>query len=149
MRKSQKHKIVRTGGQRIAFTNTTKIPDAEIRAALKFCAKEIDMDGVVAHFKKAGDFRRTWGRAYPYIPDITNMNGLNRWEWKYLIVVTDHGHDHLSLGMMDTLGHEAKHVEQYRRGTIRREKKNRNCEAQCRAFGGWLARQWKEALEAA
>lgn len=74
MRKSQKHKIVRTGGQRIAFTNTTKIPDSEIREAIKFCAKEID---------------------------------------------------------------------------IRREKKNRNCEAQCRAFGGWLARQWKESIEAA
>lgn len=138
----RKHKIIRTKGQRIALMNTSPIPDKEIIAAIKFVANEIDLDATVVHFKKMGERRRTYGRAYYHIPYEANMNGLDLMEWSFLIIVTDHGHGKLTTDVMNTLGHEAKHIEQFRRGTLRREKKARNCEAQACAFGSWMAERW-------
>lgn len=138
------HKIIRTGGQKIALMNTSRIPDKEIVEAIKFVAKEIDLNKVVIHFKKDSDRARRAGRAYYAIPEIANMNGLKRWEWRYLIIVADGFKSTVTHSVMDTLGHEAKHIEQHRRGILRREKRNRNCEAQCNAFGGWIADIWEE-----
>lgn len=140
----KQHRIIRTKGQRIAWTNTSRIPDDEIVAAIKFVAAEADLNATVIHFKRSTDRSSRWGRAYGGIPSIANMDGLVRGEWRYLIVATDHHESTATASVLCTLAHEAKHVEQFRRGTFRRERRARNCEAQARAFGDWVASSWKE-----
>ena len=127
-----KHRIIRTNKQRVAFTNTSPIPDDEIRAAVKWLMHETNLDGTVIHFKKAGPRRRSYGRAYSMIPSVANMNGLKRDEWDYLVVVTDGRGDN----WMRTLAHEAKHVEQFRN-------KSRVAERPAHIFGQWAADNWK------
>jgi hypothetical protein len=131
------HKIIRTRGQRIAWTNTGRIPDARLVEAVKFVAAEVNLDRVVLHAKGQGDWSRTYGRMYPQIPSIANLNGLKRWEWRYMIVVRDHGGDFL--GFLSTLAHEAKHVEQYRERKLARK------EPRARAFAAWIVEQWNGA----
>lgn len=139
----KQHRIIRTKGQRIAFTSSAPVPAAELVAAIKFVAAEIDLDRTVIHFKRKHD---GWnlGYAYSSIPAIANLDGLKRHEWRYLVVVRLAGTT-ISPRELNTLGHEAKHVEQFRRGTLRREKRARNCEAQARAFGAWISARWVEA----
>lgn len=91
----------------MAVLNTSSIPDRDVDREIRALARHVNMDKVVVHMKKLGARRRSYGRAYRHIPSITNMNGLQRYEWRYLIVVTD-GH------WLSTLAHEAKHVEQFR-----------------------------------
>lgn len=130
-----RHKIIRTNGQRIAWKNTSKIADAEVAAAIRYVAKEVDLDRTIVHFKKLGERRRTWGRAYAYVPSVANLDGLRRHEWLFLITVTDHGVDRMIYDVLSTLAHEAKHVEQYRERTSRSE-------VRCRAFEKWVADRW-------
>jgi len=125
------HQIVRITGGRIALTNTSPIPDAEVIDAIRFVARQVDMDGVVVHVKKCGERRRTYGRAYPSIPRIANMQGLKRVQWRYLIVVTDGR----GKNWIETLAHEAKHVEQYR-------ERLRRSEVACRVFQKRIATAW-------
>jgi hypothetical protein len=143
------HKIIRTGGQRIAWTNTSDLPDADLVEAIKLVATEVDLDRVVVHFKHGGDRSGRYGRCYGHLPEIANLDGLVRREWRYLIIVSDAGSPKGKLGprTVNTLAHEAKHVEQFRRGTMRRECRARNCEAQARAFGAWLAERWETRAE--
>lgn len=138
------HRIIRTQKQRIAWTNTSRIPDEQIVAAIKFVAREVNLDRVVVHFKKAG-WRSSLGMAYGYIPSIANLDGLKRAEWRYLITVTDHysGESRnavipMDAEIIDTLAHEGKHIEQYR------ERKMERREPRARAFGSWVADRWKE-----
>ena len=137
-RTTRKHRIVRTKGQRIAWTNTSHIPDDQIVEAIRFVAAHADLDGVVVHCKHAGDYRRTYGRAYNGIPSIANLDGLDLADddWQYLIVFTDQGHNHMRARTINTLAHEAKHVEQYRR-------RARPSEPPCQAFGAWVAERWE------
>jgi len=135
------HRIVRRNGQRIAWANTSRIPDAEIVEAIKFVADEADLDGVVVHVKGLGDRARRLGRAYSHVPSIANLDGLKRREWRYLIIVAERG-EQLTARAVNTLAHEAKHVEQFRRGTFRRERKARHAETQCNAFGAWVQERW-------
>jgi hypothetical protein len=136
------HRIIRTQGQRIAWTNTSRIPDEQIVAAIKFVAREVDLDRVIIHYKRDNGGRANYGLAYPYIPTIANLSGLKRSEWRWLITVTDQGSSSVHKRVVNTLAHEGKHIEQFRRGTFRRERRARNCEAQARAFGGWVANRW-------
>jgi len=129
------HKIIRTRGQRIAWTNTGRIPDEKLIEAVKFVAAEVDLDRVVLHAKRMGDYSRTYGRMYARIPSITNLDGLRRHQWRYLIVVRDHGGGFF--GFLSTLAHEAKHVEQYRERKLERK------EPRARAFADWILDQWK------
>jgi hypothetical protein len=142
---ARKHRIIRTRRQRIAWTNTSRIPDEQIVAAIKFVAAEVDLDRVIIHYKKTNGGRAHLGLAYPYIPAIANTEGLKRHEWRYLITVTDQGRDEMTQRTINTLAHEGKHIEQFRRGTLKREKKNRNCEPQARAFGAWMSGKWVAA----
>jgi hypothetical protein len=122
------HRIIRTNGQRIAYTNTSSIPDDELRAAIKWVAREVNLDRVVIHAKRAGKRRFTCGCAYSAIPIIANLDGLKPWQWDYLVIVTDaRGED-----WFDTLAHEAKHVEQFRLGLP-------VSELPPRAFARWAA----------
>jgi hypothetical protein len=136
------HKIIRRNGQRIAWTNTSRIPDDEVVAAIKFVADEINLDRTVVHFKKLSQRSGRYGRAYGGIPSIANLDGLKRHEWRYLIVATDHFCSQMSKNALRTLAHEARHIEQFRTGTIRKAKKQRQCEAQARSFGDWAAERW-------
>jgi hypothetical protein len=70
----------------------------------------IDLDRTVVHFKKMGPRRRTYGRAYHGIPGMANLDGLAQSEWDYLVVVAQHEQ------WFKTLAHEAKHIEQFKRG---------------------------------
>lgn len=107
-----KHRVIRTNRQRIAYTNTSPIPDADLVAGIKWLAREVNLDRVVVHAKKSGERRRSYGRAYSAISSIVNLDGLKPREWTYLIVVTDgRGED-----WFVTLAHEAKHIEQFRLG---------------------------------
>lgn len=124
----KRHKIIRTNRQRIAYTNTSTIPDAELVAAVKWVAREVNLDGVVIHAKHAGQWRRTYGRAYSVIPGVANLDGLKPREWEYLIVLSDARGDDWFV----TLAHEAKHVEQFRLGLA-------ISELPARAFGQWAA----------
>lgn len=139
---NHKHRILRTNKQRIAWTNTSRLTDDEVIEALKLTAKYANLDRTVVHVKSMGERRRSYGRAYYGIPLEANLTGLEAREWRYLIIVTDHGQNRLTRSIVDTFGHEARHIEQHRSGRLRREKANRNCEAQCRAFGAWLADKW-------
>lgn len=142
----RKHRIIRTKGQKIAWTNTSRIPDDQLVAAIKFVAAEVDLDQGVIHCTKDNGGRGTYGRAYPYIPAIANLVGLDPYEWRYLITFTDQGSDEMKPRVVNTLGHEGRHIEQFRTGTIRRAKRERQCEAQARAFGEWVAERWVAAL---
>ena len=130
----RRHKIIRVSKQRIAFTNTSAIPDADIRKALRWLVADIgiDLDAVVFHFKHAGTRRSSYGLAYPGMPGLANLDGLKRWEWSYLVTVTDgRGHD-----WVRTLAHEAKHVEQFKAG-------QRGSEPPAVAFAAWAAERWR------
>lgn len=127
------HRILRVTGGKVAWTNTSRLTDAQVLAALRFVAREVSLDRCVVHVKRDGQRRATYGRAYPKIPSIANTEGLLRGQWRYLIVATDSGG---CLDFLETLAHEAKHVEAYRRG-------GRNGEAACRAFGAWVVRRWQ------
>lgn len=140
MRKQRPHKIVRTrGGIRVAFTNTSRIPDKTVVSAIRLLAHHIDLSGVVVHVKSGDGTRSTWGRAYDGIPYIANLDGLNRWEWRYLIVVTDGA-------FISTLGHEAKHIERFREGIDRKARarhgRRTGMEDACNAFGEWFRQEW-------
>lgn len=134
---SRVHRVTRVTGGRVAWTKTdaSSLTDAQVLAALRFVAKEASLDKVVVHVKSGQGYRRTAGRAYSRIPGIANMEGLRRGQWWYLIVATDCGG---FSGFLNTLAHEAKHVEGYRRGT-------RNGEAACNAFGRWVVERWQRA----
>lgn len=123
-----RHRIIRTNGQRIAFTNTSSIADEDLRAAIKWLAREVDLNGVVIHAKACGKRRRSYGRAYQSIPSIANLDGLVRSEWSYLITTTDGRGD----GWRITLAHEARHIDQFRRSAPLSE-------LDARAFGKWAA----------
>jgi hypothetical protein len=116
--------VLRTNRQRLAWTNTSDVPDDEVVYGLRFVAKEVDLDRTVFHFKHLGPRRRTFGRTYKTVPGIANMDGLVRSEWDYLVVVTD-GDE-----WFDTLAHEAKHVEQFKLDLPVRE-------VPARAFAAW------------
>jgi hypothetical protein len=131
------HKIIRTLGQRIAWTNTSHISDQEVVAAIKFVAREVDLNKTIIHFKHMGRYRRTYGMAYWGIPSIANLDGLKRSEWRYLISMTDRGEKKLTDGVIFGLAHEGKHIEQYRERLSRSE-------VRCNAFGAWVADRWKE-----
>lgn len=135
---SRVHRVTRVTGGRVAWTNTSKLTDAQVLAALRFVAKEVSLDKCVVHVKRDGERRATYGRAYAQIPSIASMEGLRRGQWWYLIVATDGGG---YLNFLDTLAHEAKHVEAYRRG-------RRNGEAACRAFGRWVVQRFRETQQA-
>jgi hypothetical protein len=138
------HRIIRTRGQRIAWRNTSRIPDAELVAAIKYVAQHVNLDGVVIHAKRHGYNRRTLGRAYGYLPRVTNLDGLRRVQWRYLVVITDHyspGSDKpvpMDEAILDTLAHEAKHVEQFRERLPRSEV--RACH-----FAGVVSSEWAAA----
>lgn len=133
-----KHRIVRTRGQRIAYANATKIPDDRLADALRFVAAEANLDAVVVHFKRLGPRAGTLGRAYPYLPDIANLDGLYRSEWRYLIRCGDVWRNSISSDLVGVLAHEAKHIEQFREKLPPRERP-------ANAFGAWMADRWEEA----
>jgi len=128
------HRIVRVNGQRIAWANTSLLPADEIVAALRFMAGEVNLDRTVFHFKRMGPRRRTYGRAYNGIPGIANLDGLDLDEWRYLAVVAVH------TNWFETLAHEAKHVEQFKR-------RERVSEVQARAFAAWAVEKGRVADE--
>lgn len=135
MRKSQTHRIIRTNGQRIAYTNTSRIPSDDIVDAVKFVAQHAQLHKTAVHFKKAGERRWSYGRAFNGLPSIMNSTGLDLSEWDYLITITDHRIDYVSGEVINTLAHEAKHIEQFRRG-------EKGSEPPCNAFGAFVARRW-------
>lgn len=124
----RRHRILRTNRQRIAWTNTSEIPDAELVAAIKWLAHDVNLDRVVIHAKHAGPLRSSYGIAYAGIPGVTNLDGLKPWEWDYLITTTDGR----GTSWRNTLAHEAKHIEQYREGV-------RRGEVAARAYASWAA----------
>lgn len=129
---SRLHDIIRvTGGGRVAYTNTSTIPDLLLVAEIRALAKEIDLDGVIVHAKKNGERRRSAGYAYDGIPGMANLDGLAPARWQYLIVVTDCG------DWVDTLAHEAKHIEQFRHGLDVSERP-------ANAFAAWWVRKRKK-----
>lgn len=95
---------------------------------------------MIVHVKRDGN-RRTLGRAYNGIPSIASTEGLQRWRWQYLIVVTD-------ASFIRTLAHEARHVQRYRDGTDERQRRETGrrtgMEADCDSFGAWFDRIWQE-----
>jgi len=134
------HRILRTRGQRIAWTNTSRLPDEQVIEAMKFVAVEADLDAVVIHWKKDGGRRRSYGMAYPEIPYIANVADLYRRRptiiaWRYLITLTDQQHEEITPRIVNTLAHEAKHIEQFRLD-------QRPSETPCIAFGAWVADRW-------
>jgi hypothetical protein len=132
------HRVTRVTGGQVAWTNTSSIPDADVLAAIRFVAKEVNLHRVVIHVKRAGYSRRTYGRAYWGIPRIANTDGLRRGAWHYLITVTDmDGY----VTFLSTLAHEAKHIEQYRERTS-------GGETACNAFEKWVVRRWQETQRA-
>lgn len=127
MSSRKRHRVIRTRGQQIAWTNTSPILDEQVVAGIKRVAAHVDLNRTVVHVKRIGITRASWGRAYRHIPSIANMEGLNRWQWRYLITVTDSD-------FLGTLAHEAKHVEQFR-------ERKRISEVACDAFAAWLVDQ--------
>jgi len=105
-------------------------------AALRFVAREVSLHQTVVHFKHDAGGRRTYGLAYDGIPAIANLDGLRSHEWRYLVTVTDQGEDTLTPRIVQTLAHEGKHIEQYRRGLG-------PSEPPCDAFGAWAADRWQ------
>jgi hypothetical protein len=125
------HRVLRLrGGRRVAYTNTSRYTDAQLVAALRHLQHHVNLDRTIVHFK-AGGSRATCGTMYAGLPWMTNTAGLVRHQWRYLIVVTDTGW----YGTLNTLAHEAKHVEQYREGTYRRWGR----EPAASAFARWWA----------
>jgi hypothetical protein len=130
-----RHRILRTRGQRIAWSNTSHLPDSELLEAMRFVAQHVDLDRVVVHWKHLGRRRRTYGLAYDCIPELTNLDGLQPREWRYLITMTDHGLSRICPDIIDTLAHEAKHVEAYRERLPRGERRPVH-------FAAWVAEAW-------
>lgn len=140
----KKHKVLRVTGGKVAYTNTSAYPDKALDAALRALAKDLDIDGVVFHFKASGEGRRA-GNAYQYLPSIMNHTGLPAYRWRYLAVVSDWGGWAETL---HTLAHEAKHTDHYRHGTHRRgtkRKPNYGREAACDAFADWWLAKYSPA----
>lgn len=131
---SKKHLVLKVTGGKVAFTNTSTIPDEEIVREIRALAKVIDCDQIVMHFKKCGYRRSAAGRAYWSIPSIANLRGLRRIEWRWLIVVTDNAN------WRDTLAHEVKHIEQARNG-------KRPSEPPCYAFSDWWMKKRTELVK--
>lgn len=152
----RKHRIVRSNGMRLAWTNTSRIPDADIVAALKFMAGlGVDIDKTVFHFKRHGLRAGRLGTAYRNIPWEANLNGLRRYEWRNLVTVSDHYHAIIVNGkasasapirmdadIFDTLAHECKHVEDFR---LHRDKPRVQWERKARAFAEWATDRWLAA----
>ena len=149
-----KHQIIRTNRQRIALANTSRIPTDELVAAIKFLAKQTDLDRTVIHVKKHGRARR-WGLAYRAIPSIANLDGLRRHEWRHLITMSDHyawsivngelkrpKMIRLNSEIFHTLAHEARHIADYKHhGRLR----GRGWEDRANAFAAGMVRKWEAA----
>jgi hypothetical protein len=128
--KKRKHRIVRVTGGRVAVMNTSTVPNRDIDRALRWLAKEVDLDRVIVHVKRHGRNRWSLGMAYREIPWEANLNGLHPWEWDYLITVTDKA-------FFGTLAHEAKHVEQFR-------EKLSISELRCNRFADWASEKYED-----
>jgi len=133
-RTPRRHRVIRVAGGRVAYTNTSRIPDADVERVIRFVHARCSLDRVVVHVKRHGRARR-WGMAYDGIPSITNLVGLREREWSYLIVVSDGAPSFVEL-----LAHEAKHVEYYRDGLQAGERR-------CNAFGAFVHREYARAFE--
>lgn len=147
--KNRTHRVVRVTGGRVALMNTSPIPDAEIVKAIRMVAKELDpkiADGVVVHVKNNTGRARSYGNAYNHLPEMMNSNGLERRQWRYLVVVRasrDGKHRWIV-----TLAHEFKHIEQFKLGHTEGPTRRR-CEERARAFGWGFYDKWKEATAVA
>lgn len=130
------HRVIKlaraAGAGRVAYTNTSRIPDAEVVRELRALAHDVDISRTVFHFKRLSPHSRTYGRAYDGIPPIANLDGLRRGDWRYLVVVRD------SSAWVWTLAHEAKHIEQYR------ERKPRS-EVAAEAYAEWWVERRRSA----
>src|SRR5262249_31805195 len=112
-----KHRIVRIQGQRIAWTASQGIDQAGGVAAIKVVAAESKLDRVVVHFKRSCGGASGW--AYQRIPKVANLDGLKRYQWDYLIIVAVRGR--MTPRNVNTLAHEAKHIDQYRHPALYRQ----------------------------
>lgn len=137
----KRHRILRAHRARIAWTNTSQVPDDELVAALRALARELPgaLDGYVVHVTGTPRWARGWH--YSWRPDATNMDGLVRSEWRggLIIVRTPNAHHET---WVDVLAHEAKHAEQAKSRTLPRLKRERQAHRNALAFDAWFTRRW-------
>lgn len=138
-----KHRILRASGARIAWTNTSKVPDEHVKVALRVLAKELPgaLDGYLVHVKNT----RNWDRGWHY-HGVATIGVLPKGRWRGTITVLTPGPRFTGLEWLNTLAHEAKHAEQRTSGTHRRQKRERNCEKNACAFASWFVDHYREMI---
>jgi hypothetical protein len=147
--------------RRLVIQNTSRYPDEEVAELVRFALSEIDARGVCVNVKNSSATRR--GRAYSRIPSISNAPP----DSLYLITVgigsperfpfEDGSYTRRNGELVkrrggrwpvETLGdwrealvsvaaHEAKHIEQFRKGTPRSE-------LECHHFAASVLRRYRD-----
>lgn len=130
-------RILRAHRARIAWTNTSRVPDDEVIAALRALARELPgaLDGYVVRIKSTRVCGRGWHHHAVYGSDLP----AGRWRGT-ISVMTPPG----SARWLDTLAHEAKHAEQRTSGTYDRQRQERQLEHNARAFAAWFVEQHRQ-----
>lgn len=125
----------------MVIRNTSRYPTDEVRRLVKLATSDLDMSRVCVNVKNLGEFGRRRGRAYSYVPAVSNAPPGS----KYLVVLrlapperfpqesvyyTDAGPRWPRVTIADwrealihIAAHEGLHIEQFREGLRRSELK--------------------------
>jgi hypothetical protein len=118
--------------------NTSAVPDADLRAAIRALGRELPgaLDRYLIHVRRSDwDCGRIhYGVTYTDHPDVP-------WRGRGTIVVRTPGPQHTGTQWVNTLAHEAKHAEQWASGVYRRQRRERQGEPNACAFAAWFRRE--------
>ena len=130
-------RIIRAHRARIAWANTSRVPDDEVVAALRALAKELPgaLDGYLVRVKHTRQFDRGWHRSGIY------TDALPPGRWRGTISVMTPGPQVTGDEWLDTLAHEAKHAEQRTSGKMHSQKRERQSQRNAVAFASWFVEQ--------
>ena len=147
--------------RRLVVQNTSRYPDEDVAELVRFALSEIDARGVCVNVKNSSATRR--GRAYARIPSISNAPAGSR----YLITVGIGAPERFPFedgsftrrngelvkrrggrwpvetltdwreALVSVAAHEAKHIEQFRKGSPRSE-------LECHHFSAAVLRRYRE-----
>jgi hypothetical protein len=142
------------GDSFVLVQNTSRYPTDEVRELVEFATADVDMRGVCVNVKNARAYACA-GYAYDGVPEVSNAPRGS----EYLVTIrlgpakefpSRMVHRKRSPvievacwreGLVTVAAHEAKHIEQYRRGEARSE-------VACERFAAWVLEVFRWGYEA-
>lgn len=144
-----RYRILRIrGGVRVAVKNTSRLPDTDLDELLRAALHDVNVGPCAVHVVNYGSGNSTYGKAYYQTYGYGNgsidvSRDLPSWCRHLIIARWGAG----SKGrFVNTLAHEAKHIEEYREGRRVRNGRTRQTEVKARAFGQKRQREYEQTI---